>query len=284
MSDANRISGAEQAAKDAVAAAQKKVKAKNTQESATQQKTAQGKNPDGTKALKSAFDEVLDTMTEPSTPLVTPQNKFDSALREIQRDDSQSSDQDSDEGDEKEPKAKDKGEKSAGAKDGRGGIRGRVAGKQTLKGQGEGSSGGRGEQGSEKGAQQQLRGSEGGKGMPMAGPAPSPFMATQQAGRVQAPENLPQPRELPKAVLDQIVQSVTISRKNELQKEIEIDFRDNFFNGLKLKVSAHGDEISIEFIVPNRDVEATFKNEKDKIALALGEKNVDVRAIRVTMR
>ncbi|KAB2837421.1 hypothetical protein F9K50_11085 [bacterium] len=96
------------------------------------------------------------------------------------------------------------------------------------------------------------------------------------------PEAPAAPRELPKALLDQIVQSVTIIQKGDLQKEIQIDFHDKIFHGLKLKVTSQGQEVSVEFLVPNRTVEETFKQERENIALALGEKGVDVRSIDVT--
>lgn len=287
MSDHTRISSAEQAAKDSIAASQKKVKIKNAQKATTQHQGTQAKGGEGTKKLQSSFDDMLDNVSGQNTPMVSPEAKFDSALRGIQHeDDDSSSDQDGEENEDKETKTKNKGEKSLTSREGTAGIRGRVTAKQSLKDQGEGGSSGRQDQQSDKSAQDKMPLSERMRGSaPKAepGPAPSPIFGMGQAGAVKAPEATIKPRTLPKAVLDQIVQSVTIARSKELGKEIQIDFKDNFFNGLKLKVTAKDNEISIEFLCPNRDVEATFKNERDKIASILGNKDIDVRSINVTL-
>ncbi len=289
MSESNRISGSEQAIQDAIASAQKKVREKNTQKAATQHATGQTRSPDGSKALKSAFDQVLESFTPNSSSASAPtQNKFDSALREARGDEERgSSEGRSEDSDDKDTKPKDSGEKNAQGKENPTGIRGRVTAKQSFQGQGEKNSQQGREQDSRGGREFAKRAFP--EGSLKSGSradnviAPPPPSAIFRAAEVKAPEVPGTPRELPKAVLDQIVQSVTISRNKDLGKEIQIEFHDNFFNGLKLKVSAQGQEISVTFLTTNRDVEATFKQERERIAMALGEKDIAVRSIEVVL-
>ncbi len=288
MSESNRISGSEQAAQDAIASAQKKVREKNTQKATTQHATGQTRTPDGSKALKSAFDQVLESYTPGASNASTPaQNKFDSALHEARGDEERGgSEGRTDDSDDKDTKPKEGREKSSQGKENPTGIRGRVTAKQSFQGQGEKNSQGR-EQDSRGGREfskrpffeGQLKTGNRAENV-MAPPPPSAIFRTPE---VKAPEVPGTPRELPKAVLDQIVQSVTISRNKDLGKEIQIEFHDNFFNGLRLKVSAQGQEISVTFLTTNRDVEATFKQEREKIAMALGEKDIAVRSIEVVL-
>lgn len=285
MSDINRVSGAEQAAQDAARAAQKKVKVKNTEKTATQQ-GAQLQNQGQVKTMKSAFDNVLDTIAEQNAPVLpSAENKFDSRLKEIQSEEDRGGGQEEKHEDDK--KTQSKGEKSESSREMRGGVKGRVSGKESMKDQGQGGSGDKqgGQMG--KGSQEKNQAADLLKSQQLElkqGPAPTPIFGSPVGSVSTSAEVAPSPRELPKAVLDQIVQSVTISRDKELNQEIQIDFHDNFFNGLRLKVKAKAGEVSIEFITPNRDVEATFRNEREKIAAALGEKGIDVRSIQVSRR
>lgn len=288
MSEVNRPSANEQARADAQRAAEKKAKYKTPQTKVQQQAAQQGK-PKGTeKNLKSAFDNVLDNMVEgQGVPLMPSEaTKFDSKLKEIQHDDDRRGDKDK--GEEEDHKTKNKGEGRSSDRTAATGIKGKVSAKHGLKDQGQGGSSGerqQGQKGGEAAARQNIfEGTQSGQMRQQPVVAPPPAYAVAQAQNVQAAEAAAAPRELPKAVLDQIIQSVTIMRNKELDKEIQIDFQDNFFNGLKLKVTAKGDEVSVEFIVPNRDVYATFKDEREKIAAALGDKGIDIRSIEVTQR
>lgn len=287
MSEVNRTSANEQARADAIKAAQKKTKSDPVKTSGSQTQSGQQAAKGTGKNLKSAFDNVLDSLHEgQAVPMSSAEvSKFDGKLSEARRDDERESRDDSKDDDKK--KVRDGGEKTENSRENTGGIKGRVAAKQNFQGQGQGS-------GSEDGREGQPQNKEGETTMGQQGqdpalkkgqntPAPSPVFNFQKVAEVQAVDSVAAPKGLPKAVLDQIVQSVTIMRNKELGEEIQIDFHDNFFNGLKLRVSSKNKEVNIEFIVPNRDVEATFNGERDKIAAALGEKNIDVRSIRVTL-
>ncbi len=287
MSDVNRTSAGEQARADALRAAQKKVKTDPAKASGTQTQSGQQGAKGTEKNMKSAFDNVLDSMAD-NVPLPMSSaevSKFDAKLSETRRDDDHDSHDDS--GDDDDRKVNDRGEKSENTREGSGAVKGRVSAKQSFQGQGQGGGSEEGQEGDSQKKESAHQTAQNSKdAQPKKGQevvAPSPIFSFQKVAEVQAAETAGAPRELPKAVLDQIVQSVTMMRSKELGEEIQIDFHDNFYNGLKLRVSSKNKEISIEFIVPNRDVETTFKEERDKIAAALGEKNIDVRSIQVTL-
>jgi len=284
MTDSVRPSASEEARAAALSADLKK--SKQTQNLAGQQ----GSKAAGlgqTKNLKSsAFDDLLRNASsdQDAANLLPPENKFDSRLKEASSDDERSSDQDK----EDDAKPSDKSDAGKKTKEPASGVKERVLAKQSSgEQQGSGSdSGGKKEGGSQRGFQKdtgnaQAFASDLKRRDPVPAPVPTEIAKIQQP-TITAPEAAEAPREMPKALLDQIVQSVTIINKADLNKEIQIEFHDRIFNGLKLKVSAQGKEISVEFIVPNRTVEETFKNERENIALALGEKGVDVRSIHVT--
>lgn len=288
MSEVNRTSANEQARADAIKAAQKKAKSDPVKQVGAQTQSGQQAAKGTQKNMKSAFDNVLDSLADNQPlPMANAEvSKFDAKLSETHRDDDRG--ESSEEGsDEEDRKIQDKGEKSQNTRESGGAIKGRVTAKQSFQGQGQGG-------GSQEGQGEQSKGQQSERAMgqpgqdpklkqPQSGPAPSPVFSFQKPAEVQATQSAAAPKQLPKAVLDQIVQSVTMMRSKELGDEIQIDFQDNFFNGLKLRVNSKNKEVSIEFIVPNRDVEATFKSERDQIAAALGDKNIDVRSIQVTL-
>lgn len=289
MTDINRVSANEQAQADQQRAQQNKRNPKKAQAAATQQAAGQHKAQGSEKKMKSAFDNVLETLTDSSTaPLMPSESKFDSKLAEIRRDDDRGAGKDEGK-EEDDKKAKDKGEGKQTSKLSTGGVKGRVEGKHGSKGQSQGGAGQeqqQGKQGDAGGAKDSMAKAyraEQFKEMQSA-PAPSPFFGQTPVGGVQAPAAPAEVRELPKAVLDQIVNRVTILKDKDFNKEIQIDFRDNFFNGLSLKVSSRDGALAVEFIAPNRNVEATFKNERERLAETLGEKGVEVRSITVSLR
>jgi hypothetical protein len=289
MSDINRVSGNEQAQIDQNRELGQKRQPTKANAAATQQAAGQGK-PQGTeKKLKSAFDNVLDTLSDHSTaPMIASEGKFDSKLEAIRHDDDRGSSKDEGK-EEDDKKAKDRGEGKTTVKMSAVGVRGRVESKEGGKGQSQ-SGAGQDQQKGKSGDPQFTKDSsakayraEQFKEMQKA-PAPSPLFAGTPAGTVEAPHGPVEVRELPKAVLDQIINRVVILQDKDFNKEIQIDFRDNFFNGLSLKVTSREGAVSVEFIAPNRDVQATFKNEREKLAEALGEKGVTVRSIEVSLR
>lgn len=285
MTESVRPSGADEARAAALAADQKKTK--QTQQAGQQGAHAAGLGQD--KKLKaSAFDELLKSASDQgAASLLPPEQKFDTRLKEISHEDERHSDQNKDD----DNKPSDKGESGKKTKEPTSGVKERVLAKHgggEHQGSGSESGGGKREGGSgQRGfqkdtAQAQAFAADLKHRDPVPAPVPVDIAQIQKAATVVAPEAAAAPRELPKALLDQIVQSVTIIDKADLGKEMEIKFHDKIFNGLKLKVSSHGSEVSVEFFVPNRTVEETFKQERENIALALGDKGVDVRSINVT--
>lgn len=293
MTESIRPSAGEEARAAARAAENKKTK--QTQNLAGQQGALQsGQANQGKKLQNSPFDELLKNASESgqAANLLPSENKFDSRLKELTRDDERGGGGSDHEKAEDDKKATDN-KPEAGKKSKDTGLtsRERVLGKHSSGEQGSGG-GGSGEKreggsGGQKGFQKDSQTSQNfASDLRRRDTAPAPvpveFQKIQQVDvtKIEAPEA---PRELPKALLDQIVQSVTIVQKKDLSKEIQIDFHDSVFNGLRLKVTAQGKEVSVEFLVPNRSVEQTFKNERENIALALGEKGVDVRSIKVSL-
>jgi len=291
MTDSVRPSASEEARAAALAADQKKTK--QTTNLAGQQ-GAQAHAPIDKKLKASPFDDVLKNATDASASNLLPsESGFDSRLKAINRDDDRSSNKDKDDEDDKKPN--DKAEAGKKTKETASGIKERVLAKHSSSGEqgsssdsGSGKREGGGKGGSQRGMQQKDTATAQAFSSDLKRRDPTPAVVPLDISKMQAPatvtppEAAEAPRELPKALLDQIVQSVTIVQKGDLSKEIHIDFHDQVFNGLKLKVTSHGKEVSVEFIVPNRSVEETFKQERENIALALGEKGVDVRSINVT--
>ncbi|MCC7344768.1 MAG: hypothetical protein IT573_07490 [Deltaproteobacteria bacterium] len=285
MTESVRPSAGEEARAAARAAELKKTK--QTQQAAGQQ-GAQAAGLGQDKKLKTSFDELLKNAAseQGAANLLPPENKFDSRLKEIHHEDDRHSDRDKDD----DRKPSDKAESGKKTKEPASGVKERVLGKHGSGDQQGGSgsdSGGKREGGSQRGFQKDSASAQAfsadlKRRDPAPAPVPMQVPGLQATAPVAAPESPAAPRELPKALLDQIVQSVTIIQKGDLQKEIQIDFHDKIFHGLKLKVTSQGQEVSVEFLVPNRTVEETFKQERENIALALGEKGVDVRAINVT--
>jgi hypothetical protein len=292
MSDITRISANEQAQMDQARETQHKRQPAKANAAATQQAAGQGqgKTQGAEKKLKSTFDTVLENMQDsPSGAMVASEGKFDSKLQELRHQDERgSSKEDNKEEDNK--KTKDRGETKQAVKLSAAGVRGRVEGKEGSKG-GQSQSGMGQDQQRGKSGDAQLTKESSAKTYRMeqfkeiqTAPAPSPLFAGTPVTQVQVPEAPAQARELPKAVLDQIINKVSILQDRDFNKEIQIDFHDNFFNGLTLKVTSRDGAVAVEFIAPNRDVQATFKNEREKLAEALGEKGIAVRSIEVSLR
>ena len=289
----NRPSAGEEAAAAARRADQTRVK--KTESSAIQQ-GAQGKKGGGsTKELKSTFDDVLSKMSETPTTALPQEAKFDSRLKEVQRDqEHSSSDRDSD--DEKKPKEKSEGSKKTKdpsdigrervmAKHEGGGQKQQDSGKGSGDGKGEQKGGGFQQKSQAQLAQDQSQTEELRRLQQGQANVPAPGLTPAQLQNVN-PEvvALEAPKELPKAMLQQIISHVRLGVDKNLNKMMEIDLHDEVFQGLQLRVTSHGKEVSVEFIAPNRSVKDCFMQEREKIAMALGEKGVEVRDIMVTMR
>ncbi len=287
----NRPSGAEQAAQDAQRADQ--VRHKKTEGMATAQ-GAQGKKVSGqTKELKSSFDEMLKNLSEGPGAVIPQDAKFDSRLKEVQRDQDHSHSSDREKDDDKKPKDKaDSGKKTKDTGDiGRERVvaKHQSGGGQQDSGKGSGGEekGGQSGRGFQQKSQAQIAQSQSQteelRRMQEAAPAPVPIplQNIQQSPDVQAVQA---PRELPRALMEQIISQVRVGLDKKLNKMMEIEFHDQVFNGLMLRVTSHGKEVTVEFVAPNRSVKECFLQEREKIAMALGEKGIDCRDILVTQR
>jgi hypothetical protein len=284
----NRPSASEEAA--AMARRSDATRDKKTESKAAAQASQGQKVAGQEKQLKSSFDDVLSKLSEGNAPTVSQEAaKFDSKLQEAHRDQDHSSSRDHD--DDKKPT--DKADAGKKTKEGSETARERVVGK-SHSGQG-------GQQDSGKGGGEEKGG--GGRGFGQknqaalakeqaqmqdfqkmqAAPAPAP-MPMQAVATAAPAETVAAPRELPKPLLEQIINYVRIGLDKKLNKVMEIEFKDQVFNGLQLKVTSHGKEVSIEFIVPNRSVRECFLQERENLAMTLGEKGIDCRDIVVSMR
>ncbi|MCP5468467.1 MAG: hypothetical protein H7A32_04280 [Deltaproteobacteria bacterium] len=268
------------------AAQNRKVKTQVLQKSTQAQAHAQSKNQTRQKEEKSSFDRLLENMGQDASPAITGQSGFESRLAEVQPREEQSNRQESKEEKREEHSSSEKNESTQNQ--GRTTHR-RIASKKSLKEQGEGQGEGKGDSGlgvknikkSPVNADNKTKKLAFDKKIQAAAPGP---MMTSQAQSIEGLEAMQAPKELPPAVLAQIIQAATISRDKELNTEMRIELQDNFFNGTTLKVSRDKNgNISVTFLVPNRQVESTFKGEREKIAEALGNKDLDVRDIRVEL-
>jgi hypothetical protein len=297
MSEVNRPSSSEEAR--AAARAHENQKPKKVQKSHNPHSAKQGKAYSQDARSSNSFEGVLrdiedsNTSTTATTSASIPSSQFDGAMQGVLRQqnrDNRQNEGDDHKDDDYRSTSKDKDH------DGEHGVK--KGGDHQLKVHGKGSHKG---QKQDTGADSQNKeGKQFGGGSHQAldqaslqkanlkntaqAPAPSPMQASIMTG-ASAMESAQAAKELPKALLDQIVQYVTIKRGKGLDDEIQIQLNDKIFQGLRIKVTSHqGEEVSVEFIVPNRSVEETFKNEREKIAIALGEKGVDLRDILVTRR
>src|SRR5262249_6382043 len=157
--------------------------------------------------------------------------KFDSRLKENTQDDDRSSSEEGKEKDKDDDKSADKTSSNKKTKESALPADERVLGKKSS-GEGQQGSGGEGkrEGGSQRGFQKDLAAEQTFTKNLMKrdnAPAPAPTeMPRIQPTNITPIESAEAPRELPKALLDQIVQCVTIKRNSELNSEIQIDFHD----------------------------------------------------------
>lgn len=291
MSDVNRPSASEQSRADQIAAQAKKRSPvqKNKSLQAGMQSTAQ--QPMAKKA-QSAFDQVMEKTSESSMQNPLPvETGFESHLVQVQEHDDSGSQSFSEEGkdDSDDNRVKEDHKKGDNTSETKGATKVRVQGKAGLKSQSQGSGSGKQEQQQKPQTQSKADGVKEVANFrpkkteePVAPTAPQTGWApgVVQVAEAQAADA---PKSLPKALLDQIVQSVTILRRKDLDPEMIIDFHDSMFNGLKLKVSGKDQAVRIEFIVPNRAVEETFRQEKDEIAAALGNKGIEVHSMEIRL-
>lgn len=291
MSEVNKPSASEQARSDQIAA-QNRARGKIQKTKSLQAGMQSASHQPTQKKIQSAFDQVMDKVSEPMmSPTLPVETGFESHLVQVREHEDSGSQTFSEEGreDSDDRKVKENHKKSEGRSESKGATQVRVQAKAGLKSQSQGSDSGKQEQQGKSQSEVQTQGlKEVANFQPKNAErpfAPSPAQTgwapgATQIAEVQAAEA---PRSLPKALLDQIVQSVTILKQKDLDPEMTIDFHDSFFNGLKLKVSGKDKAVRIEFIVPNRAVEQSFLQEKDEIAAALGAKDIEVKSMEIRL-
>jgi hypothetical protein len=278
--DDNRPSAAEQASKDDRA----KQSTKSKDPAVTSQSAQQAGRWQQTKETKSPFDRVLENVSNPNQPAQSEALKFDIRVKDALAD--QGKGQDKDKTDRKKDKDDDKKtrsseEKESGLSAREMGHKGKVLGKQHMGGQGSGGGGTSGEQGgsSQHSGQRQLKQGAGA----ITGVAPSAVQGTFRPESIYATRAAEQValREIPKQVLDQIVQHIRIGLNKNLDKEIQIDLSDRIFKGLSLKVSSNQGKVEVTFLTGNADVKRLFEKQKEEIGKTLSEKGISVSQIRV---
>jgi len=91
------------------------------------------------------------------------------------------------------------------------------------------------------------------------------------------------PNEIPKAVLDQLVQYCRIVTKTDGDKELDMQLHDEVFKGLQLKVSVSKGKVDATFTTQSEEVMKLFNARKADIRQALTEKGIVVHSINVVM-
>ncbi len=277
--DDNRPSASEESARqDRDRRARQKDPAQSAQISsrATQQQVR--------KEAKSPFDEVLENYTRPPTPPPTETPHFEQKVRDALSDRNKSRDSNSDKKKEKDSDSKthfsDKnqqtdstdlsnrdrilGTKSLGERDAGGGDT------HSSGGQGGSSSKEFGGRSFKQGLGEQVELS------PTLGRAFDKPSAI--SGELKSLNNV---REIPKQVLDQIVQYVRVGLNKDLNKEIQVDLSEKIFKGLSLRVSSNRGLIQVSFLTGNAEVRRLFEASKNQIAQELKQKGIQVEKIQV---
>lgn len=232
---------------------------------------------------KSAFEKVLDNLTQsPSEAQAEESKKFDVRLKDVlsdenKQDDKKNSSKKEDKTDDKKSLKSESEHKETGrSKEGL--IKDRVLGKQGSGG-GKSNSGGdsSGKDSSKQFGQGQFR---------QTSVSPGNMISTE---KVSSLDNIfalksAQAREvnqIPKVVLDAIVQSIFIGLNKKLQKEIQIDLSDKIFKGLSLKLCSEQGKVEVTFLTGDPEVRRLFEGERNKIGETLKEKNIQVSNVKV---
>lgn len=233
---------------------------------------------------KSAFEKVLDNLTQSSHEAQAEESKkFDARLKEVLSDENKKDDKSH--SSKKEDKAEDKksfkseSEHKETGRSKEGLIKDRVLGKQGSGGDKSGAGGG----GSgDKDSSKQF-----GQGQfKQTASIPGNIAPAEKIGNVDQLFALKsiqakQAAQIPKVVLDQIVQSIRIGLNKSFNKEIQIDLSDKVFKGLSLKVSSHQGKVEITFLTGDANIRRLFEGQKNEIGAALKEKNIQVSNIKV---
>lgn len=240
-----------------------------------------------TKDEKSAFDLLLkESQLKQNPNLYNPDQPAKNtvtreAIKETLHQDEQRKNRNRD--DEKSDK-KEGGERSS---EGRGTEGTKVHAKGAVKDQGQGGGSGKGgkdkggfgsNQGSSKTAKKELLGKKSGlSGSQVEGNFSRQIkLAFKEAFDQKA-------TKLDQEIINQLVKFVKIGRNERDEEEMELHFRREVFEGLKLKVSNTSDgKVRVRFTAPDKDVRAIFEDNKEKILAALTKEGIDVDEIVVS--
>ena len=89
--------------------------------------------------------------------------------------------------------------------------------------------------------------------------------------------------EIPKAVLDELVQYCRIVVKTNGDREFDMQLHQEVFKGLRLKVALSRGKIQANFLAPNKEIRDFFLAQKSAIHDALTEKGIAVESIHVML-
>ncbi|MFO1518557.1 MAG: hypothetical protein U1F57_02660 [bacterium] len=274
------------AAEEAIRSERNRPNLKGKDGALTNQSGQQAGRAQQTKETKSAFDQVLENFTNPTNPTQSESSRFDDRVRDALKDDEKSRDKSSDRKKDKDDdkKTRSSEEKEAGPTSKEGVLKDRVLGKQNMGSGGSGAGSGGGQEqggGSQFGGRGSRQQASLGRAEGIGGPALQGVGRPDSAYAVRAGQQVQAPREIPKVILDQLVQGVRVGLNKNLDKEIQIDISDRVFKGLSLKVSSREGKVEVAFLTGNADVRRLFESQKGKIGQALAEKGISVSQIRV---
>lgn len=91
------------------------------------------------------------------------------------------------------------------------------------------------------------------------------------------------PREISKAMMDQIVQYVRLMTKVDGEKEMELALHEKVFKGLRLKVTLQKGKLDATFSTRSPEVQKFFESQTGALRQALSEKGIDINSLTVTM-
>lgn len=279
-----RPSASEQAARDD----RNRQNIKKKDPAVTTQSAQQGAAKQQVKESKSVFDQVLEQAGRSSSlPSASEALKFDMKIKDALSDrergrEPDKSDRKKDKDDDKKIKLSD--EKETGKSSREVDTKDKIFGKQDTGGQSSG--GGSGSFDEREGSSGQF-GQRSFKQGSVVKVDPSPLGAQglqrqdSQYDIKAALQHKGASNEIPKQVLDQIVQQIRIGLNQHLDKEIHLQLSEKIFRGLALKVSSSQGKIVVSFLTGNPDVRRLFESQKGSIRQALTEKGIHVSHIQV---
>jgi len=236
------------------------------------------------KETRSPFDEVLETLTRPPTPPPTETPHFEQKVRDALSDRNKSRDSNSDKKKDKDSDSKthfsDKNQQTESTDlMNRDRILGtKSTGERDASGGDAGTSGGQGGNSSKEFSGRSFKQGLGEQAEIAPGLARSVNPSSSLPGELKSLNNV---REIPKQVLDQIVQYVRIGLNKDLNKEIQVDLSEKIFKGLSLRVTSNRGLVQVTFLTGNAEVRRLFESNKNQMTQELKQKGIQVEKIQV---